>query len=463
MPLVSLIIPVFNAEKYLRRCLNSAMQQTFSDMEIILVNDGSTDTSLEICREYEKMDSRFRIINKENTGVSDSRNRAIDAAKGRYLQFMDSDDWLTSDATESFVFAAEKYGCDLVISDFYRVDGAVFTEKQHIRERGLLTRQEYAEYMMQDPADFYYGVLWNKLYRKQIIDDHRLSMDADLRWCEDFLFNLEFIRYAERFTAIQTPVYYYMKRKGSLVSTDWKKANAVKLRFHLLKEYKELYQSMDLYEENKLRINAFVLSIAKDGGVAVPLSRRRLKLDEEDYIEDELPPGYTRVRHAFEPVYDKHSRVLILGSFPSVKSRENDFYYGHPQNRFWKLLARLLEQPVPETIEEKKAMLLSHNIALWDVVSACDIKGSSDQSIRNVIPADLNKVLRAADIEKIITNGSTAYHLYQKYCQEQTGRDAVVCPSTSPANAVFSLDRLAEAWEAELDCANNHTAAGQTS
>ena len=140
MPFVSLIIPVYNAEKYLRRCLNSAMQQTYQDMEIIVVNDGSVDTSLEICREYEKMDPRFRIINKENTGVSDSRNRAIAAARGTYLQFMDSDDWLTPDATESLVYAAEKFDADLVIADFYRVDGAVFTEKQHIRERGLLTR-----------------------------------------------------------------------------------------------------------------------------------------------------------------------------------------------------------------------------------------------------------------------------------------------------------------------------------
>lgn len=446
MPFVSLIIPLYNAEKYIRRCLDSAMQQTFSDMEIIVVNDGSEDSSLEICREYEKLDSRFRVIDKENTGVSDSRNRAIDLAQGEYLQFLDSDDWLAPDATESLVYAAKKYDCDLVIADFYRVDGAVFTEKQHIRERGLLTREQYAEYMMQEPADFYYGVLWNKLYRHSIIKDYQIRMNLELRWCEDFLFNLSYIRHAKRFTAIQTPIYYYMKRKGSIVSSDWKKANAVLLKFQLLKEYKALYQSMNLYEENKLRINAYVLAIAKDGGVAAPMSRRRKKLDEEDYIEDELPPGYTRVTHGFEPVYDEHSRILILGSFPSVKSRENSFYYGHPQNRFWKLMAKLLEEPLPETIEEKKRLLLSHGIAIWDVVAACDIKGSSDSSIRNVIPADINRILRAADIEKIIANGDTAYKLYHKYCEPHTGREALKCPSTSPANAIFTLDRLADAW-----------------
>ncbi|MGN0373001.1 MAG: DNA-deoxyinosine glycosylase [Enterocloster sp.] len=446
MPLVSLIIPVYNAEKYLRRCLDSARAQTFSDLEIILVNDGSTDRSLEICREYMKLDPRFRLIDKENTGVSDSRNKAISAAKGEYLQFMDSDDWLTPDATEILMMAARSLDCDLVIADFYRVDKNVFTEQQHIRERGLLTREQFAEYMMQDPADFYYGVLWNKLYRRSIIAEHHLTMDTDLRWCEDFLFNLRFIRFASRFTAVQAPIYYYMKRKGSIVSTDWKKANALLLKFHLLKEYKELYQSMGLYEENELRINSYVLAIARDGKVAAPMSRRRKKLDEVDYIEDALPPGYVRVKHDFEPVFDARSRVLILGSFPSVKSRENNFYYGHPQNRFWKLMARLLSEETPQTVEEKKQMLLKHGIALWDVVAECDIHGSSDLSIRNVIPADISRILTAADIRLIIANGSAAFKLYQKHCEQQTGREAVKCPSTSPANAVFTLDRLEESW-----------------
>ena len=237
-----------------------------------------------------------------------------------------------------------------------------------------------------------------------------------------------------------------MKRKGSLVSTDWKKANAVLLKFHLLKEYKELYQSIGLYEENELKINAFVLSVAKDGSVAVPMSRKRKKLDEEDYIEDQLPPGYTRVKHGFEPVYDADCKLLILGSFPSVKSREENFYYGHPQNRFWRLLARLLHEEVPDSIEAKRQMLLKHHIALWDVVAECDIHGSSDGSIRNVIPTNLNQILREADIQTIIANGATAYKLYHTYCEEHTGRTAVKCPSTSPANAIFTLDRLEEAW-----------------
>ena len=138
MSLVSLIIPIYNAQTYLRRCLTSAMEQTFQDMEIILVNDGSTDGSLDICREYEKKDPRFRVIDKENTGVSDSRNQAINAAHGIYLQFLDSDDWLTPDATEIFVHAALKYDCDLVITDFYRVDKSLRKESKVVQTKKQL-------------------------------------------------------------------------------------------------------------------------------------------------------------------------------------------------------------------------------------------------------------------------------------------------------------------------------------
>lgn len=119
---------------------------------------------------------------------------------------------------------------------------------------------------------------------------------------------------------------------------------------------------------------------------------------------------------------------------------------GHPQNRFWRLLARLLHEEVPDSIEAKRQMLLKHHIALWDVVTECDIHGSSDGSIRNVIPTNLNQILREADIQTIIANGATAYKLYHTYCEEHTGRTAVKCPSTSPANAIFTLDRLEEAW-----------------
>ena len=158
---VSIVVPIYNAEQYLRRCVDSILNQEYTDFEVFLVNDGSTDSSGDICEEYGNKDTRVIVIQKENTGVSDSRNLALDRARGKYLQFLDSDDWITPDATRLFVRAAEEYGCDMVISDFYRVVGERLSPKGDIEEEGVLTQEEFAAHMMENPADFYYGVLWN--------------------------------------------------------------------------------------------------------------------------------------------------------------------------------------------------------------------------------------------------------------------------------------------------------------
>ena len=160
---------------------------------------------------------------------------------------------------------------------------------------------------------------------------------------------------------------------------------------------------------------------------------------------------YEHIVHSFEPVYDKDSEILILGTLPSVKSRENNFYYGHKQNRFWKVLAILLKEPVPDTIEEKKAMLLAHRIALWDVIQSCDIKGSSDSSIKNVQPTDIGMILEKTNVTQIYANGNKAGQLYKRYQFPVTGIEATVLPSTSPANAAWSFDRLCEAWRVILE------------
>ena len=160
---------------------------------------------------------------------------------------------------------------------------------------------------------------------------------------------------------------------------------------------------------------------------------------------------YEHIVHSFEPVYDKASEILILGTLPSVKSRENNFYYGHKQNRFWKVLAALLKEPVPDTIEEKKAMLLARRIALWDVIQSCDIKGSSDSSIKNVQPTDIGMILEKTNVTQIYANGNKAGQLYKRYQFPVTGIEATVLPSTSPANAAWSLERLCEAWYVILE------------
>ena len=152
------------------------------------------------------------------------------------------------------------------------------------------------------------------------------------------------------------------------------------------------------------------------------------------------------VAHPIPPIYDKDSRILILGSFPSVKSREGCFFYHHPQNRFWKVLASVLEQPVPDTIEEKTQFLLKNHIAVWDVIASCTIEGSSDSSIRHVVPNDLSAILETAPLGQIFCNGGTAHQYYRKYQEKLTGRQALRLPSTSPANAAWSLERLKQEW-----------------
>lgn len=153
------------------------------------------------------------------------------------------------------------------------------------------------------------------------------------------------------------------------------------------------------------------------------------------------------VHHTFEPIFNEESEILILGTFPSVKSREVDFYYSHPQNRFWKLISAITGCREYSTIEEKKKMLLENKIAIWDTISSCDIVGSSDSSITNVVPVDLSKLLEGSNIKKIYTNGTKSYELYNKYLLEQTGIKAIKLPSTSPANARFTFDKLLDNWK----------------
>jgi len=161
--------------------------------------------------------------------------------------------------------------------------------------------------------------------------------------------------------------------------------------------------------------------------------------------------SFETLTHTFEPIYDKDSRILILGSFPSVKSRENHFYYGHPQNRFWKVIAGVTGKPVPVSIEEKKKLLLSSHIAIWDVIASCSIQGSSDSSIRDVVVNDFTQVLADSRIQTIYVNGNKAYELYHKYAESTTGIPAIKLPSTSPANAAWSVERLCGDWKQILE------------
>jgi glycosyltransferase involved in cell wall biosynthesis len=285
-PMVSIIVPVYNAQDFLERCVDSILQQEYTNFELLLLDDGSTDRSPEICDRYAEADKRVRVIHKENSGVSATRNLALDSAKGKYLQFVDSDDWIAADATRLFVQTAEEYACDMVICDFYRVVGERVSHKGDIKAKGVLSIEEFAGYMMEDPADFYYGVLWNKFYRNDIIKKHNLRMDNSISWCEDFMFNLEYLRYAEHVCPIHNPLYYYVKRKGSLVSQGLSLSKTIKMKRDVFSYYNNFYKHIldeEQYEKNRLQVYKFLVDSAGDGTVMPVLmpgnwgtSRRRI-------------------------------------------------------------------------------------------------------------------------------------------------------------------------------------------
>ena len=158
-----------------------------------------------------------------------------------------------------------------------------------------------------------------------------------------------------------------------------------------------------------------------------------------------------RVTHPFEPIYDKNSKILILGSFPSVKSREDDFYYAHPQNRFWKVLQKIYNNSEKlETKEQKTKFLLSNGIAIWDSIKECDIENSADSTIKNAVPNDIKSILENSKIEKILCNGGTSFEVFKKYYKNDLGIKIDVLPSSSPANTRYSLDKLVSVWSEKI-------------
>ena len=315
-PMVSVIVPVYNAEEFLERCVESILNQEYKELELILVNDGSQDSSGDICRKYEEKDSRVRVFSKENTGVSDSRNLAISHAAGKYLQFVDSDDWLAPDATRLLVRKAEETGCDLVIADFYRVSGDRVLPKGDIEEESVMSLEEFAAHMMENPADFYYGVLWNKLYRREVVEQYHLRMDQEIDWCEDFMFNLEYMRHAETICALRTPVYYYLKRKGSLVSQGMNISKIVRMKLMVFEYYNNFYKHIldeEDYEKNRLQVYRFLVDSAGDG-IMLPsilsgtkkLGHERTKVVsaavEEEGILAEAYRNWKLLQYYLEPV-----------------------------------------------------------------------------------------------------------------------------------------------------------------
>lgn len=262
-PLVSVIIPVYNAGKTIERCIDSVLDQSYETLEIIVINDGSTDNTEDVLEKFKKCDARVTIINTLNKGVSEARNLGLEIATGEFVQFVDSDDFLVKDATEHMISAIMQ-NCEMIITDYIRVLDNREIVRGDIQLSGRITRTDFAMEMMKSPANFYYGVLWNKLYRLEIIKQHHLQFHSDLNWCEDFQFNLEYLEYVRFVYVLDKPTYCYVKTKGSLSSIGNSVKDVVNMKKVIFEQYKALYESMDLYEKNKMKIKRFYIDFARD-------------------------------------------------------------------------------------------------------------------------------------------------------------------------------------------------------
>lgn len=262
-PLVSIVVPVYNSAPHLAHCIRSILRQRYENLEILLVDDGSDDVSLPICDMYARTDRRITVLKKPNSGVSATRNLAIGAAHGKYLQFADSDDWLDPNATRLLVERAEETACDLVIAHYCRVDGDKVTVHGFLDRPGVLSQRDLARQLLAEPASFYYGVMWNKLYRRDLIERHAIRCNEEFAWSEDFLFNLEYIRYAQRFCSLTTPIYYYRRNEGSITATQLNIVNMLRTKASLFPYYKKLYTDIGLYEQFKPQIYKYLVSAAE--------------------------------------------------------------------------------------------------------------------------------------------------------------------------------------------------------
>ena len=286
-PLVSIILPVYNAQNHLARCVGSICAQTYRNIEIIILNDGSKDQSHPVCEEFRQKDPRILLVDKANSGVSDTRNLGLKLASGKYVEFVDSDDYLDPDFTERLVAAAEENEADFVIAPYKMVIPAGVSKPEQVLDKiqdelgvmsvarppevreygflpaGVYDKDTFALRLMDKPASYFYSVLWNKLYRRDILTGNDIQFVSEMRWAEDLVFNLRYIQYAERFVAIDKPGYYYVQNPRSICHTQINAATIVQNKLQVFRYYKDLYTRLGIYEEVRPQLYKFLVDIAE--------------------------------------------------------------------------------------------------------------------------------------------------------------------------------------------------------
>ena len=286
-PLVSIILPVYNAQSHIARCLDSICAQTWKDLEIIVLNDGSKDQSLPVCQEYRSRDQRILLVDKANSGVSDTRNLGLKLASGEYVQFVDSDDYIDPDFTQNLVTAAQKHHADLVIAPYKMVIPAGASKPEQVLEKiqedlgvmsvarppevreygflpqGVYDKDTFARRLMDKPASYFYSVLWNKLYRRDLLVEHDIQFTSEMRWAEDLVFNMQYIQYADVFVSIPQPGYYYVQNPQSICHTQINAATLVQNKIQTFRYYKDLYTRLGMYEQVRPQLYKFLVDIAE--------------------------------------------------------------------------------------------------------------------------------------------------------------------------------------------------------
>ena len=286
-PLVSIILPVYNAQNHIARCLESICAQSWQNIEVIVLNDGSKDQSLPVCEAFRAKDERIVLVDKANSGVSDTRNLGLKLASGKYVQFVDSDDYIDPDFTEHLVTAAEQNNADLVIAPYKMVIPAGASKPEQVLDKlqdelgvmtvarppevreygflpaGVYTQDEFARHLMDKPASYFYGVLWNKLYRRDLLVDHQIQFTSEVRWAEDLVFNMQYLEYANVLVSIPEAGYYYVQNPQSICHTQINAASLVQNKIQVFHYYKDLYTRLGMYEQVRPQLYKFLIDIAE--------------------------------------------------------------------------------------------------------------------------------------------------------------------------------------------------------
>lgn len=263
-PLVSVIVPAYNAAGCLARCVQSILAQGYRNLELLLLNDGSTDGTLALCQELAGTDCRIRVVDKPNSGAADTRNQGLRLARGEYIQFADSDDYLLPDATARLVAAAQRSHADLVLAPYRmmvpRKDGGFDTREYGLLPAGVYNKTDYLWQLTGNAAAFYYGVVWNKLYRRALLEQAHVRFE-DVVYAEDQLFNTRYLQAAERFAAIDEAVYCYIQNPQSVCHTQVSVPDMLRHRRRMVQTYTRLCRQLGVYGKFRLRLQGIYLSL----------------------------------------------------------------------------------------------------------------------------------------------------------------------------------------------------------